>query len=120
MLLELLPERLPRRGLALVHEGDDRLAELVERHRSDGGVALRDLVAVDPVGDPLLAIPSEREDLLSRDLVDFLLLGRGTYRCRSPQPSEYHPRGLRADDPVVAHDFLLRDLSGRGAGHPPS
>src|SRR2546428_1599660 len=86
MLLELLPERLPRSGFALVHEGADGLAELVERHRSDGGVALRDLVAVDPVGDPLLVIRIEREKLLARDLVHrfFLDSARSGAAASSP------------------------------------
>jgi hypothetical protein len=36
---------------------------------SDGGVALRDLAAVDPVGDPLMVVRIEREKLLARDLI---------------------------------------------------
>src|SRR6267142_426149 len=75
MLLDLLPERLPRSGLAVVHEGADGLAELVERYRPDGDVALRDPVAIHPVGEPLLVVRIEREKLLARDLIHLLLLG---------------------------------------------
>src|SRR5262245_22657728 len=99
VLLHLLPERLLRRLLAVLDQGADRLAELVERDRADGRLALGLRVAVDPVGDPVLVVRLEREELLAGDLVHLLRGGGSGPRCQEASEGR---AGCRAcDDPLL-------------------
>src|SRR5262249_24992971 len=78
--LQLLPEGLFGRGFALVDQATDRLPELVERHRPDGCFALGRCIAVHPEGDAVLVVRIEREEFLTRDLVDLLGFRVGSWR----------------------------------------
>src|SRR5262245_32993282 len=105
VLLHLLPERFFGRLLAVLDQGADRLAKLVERDGADGSLALGLRVAVDPVGDPVLVVRLEREELLAGDLVH-LLRGGG----RGPGDHEAAERDAecrRGGDPLLHWDFLL-------------
>src|SRR5262249_36321318 len=107
VLLELLPERFLRRRLAVVDQGADGLPELVEGDHADGGFALRDLVAVDPVGDALLVVRVHGEKLFARDLIHLLLFRFRSHLSSSHEGGDHEARGGRADDPMLAHVSLL-------------
>src|SRR5215510_16500821 len=108
--LQLLPERLFGRLLAVLDQCADRLAELVERDRPDRCLALRALVAVDPVGDLVLVVGVEREELLAGDLVHLLALARRARRPGADEPAEHHACGHEPDDPTCSHAILLEVL----------
>src|SRR5207244_3085361 len=116
VLLELLPERLLGGRLAVLDEGADGLTELVERDRADDGLALRGLVAVDPVRDALLVIQVQGEKLLARDAIDLLLLGRRADRAGGDQTADDRAQRDGSDDELLLHDALL-DFAGSNS-HP--
>src|SRR5439155_9208418 len=104
VLLELLPERLLRRLLAVVDERADRLAELVERDGPDRGFALDHLIAVDPERDFVLVLGIEREELLAGDLIH--LLARRACRLGRYETAEHRAHCQRTHDPTLLHDAL--------------
>src|SRR6185369_1935602 len=98
MLLQLLPERLLRGHPAILHQRPDGVPELVEGNRADGRLALRLLVAVDPVRDSLLVVRIECEELFARDLIHALLCVCRRDRTCGEKAAEHHTERERADE----------------------
>src|SRR5580765_5102426 len=108
VLLQLLPEGFLGRRLAVVDELTDRLSELVEGDGTDGCLALRDLIPVDPERDLVLVGRVHREELLAGDLVHLLRLAGSADGAREEQRSERRSGRDRADDPMLSHETSSR------------
>src|SRR5437016_1886636 len=107
VFFEFLPQRLLRSRPAILHQGADGLPEFVERHRADSSLlVLRLGVAVHPVGDTLLVVGIELEELLACDLVHLLTPGLRLRRTSEHQAAEHKTHGYRAYDPIVSHKYL--------------